>query len=68
MAKMLEGTQQFADAAKTAKRLIRPLKKELIALLQELVRTDSVALPPESGMRTDPTVRPLPSSTREVER
>ncbi len=36
-----------AEAAREAKRLIVPLRHEIILLLQQLVRTDTVAIPPE---------------------
>jgi acetylornithine deacetylase len=38
-----------AEAAREARRLLRPLKRELIWLLQRLVRTNSVAVPPDGN-------------------
>jgi len=35
------------EAARQARRLLRPLRRSLIALTQELVRVDTVAVPPE---------------------
>jgi acetylornithine deacetylase len=41
------GQISSATAARDAQRLIAPLRREIIALLQKLVRTNSVAIPPD---------------------
>ncbi len=43
------GGGDFAAAARQAKKLLRPVRDEAIALLQTLVRTDSVAVPPHGN-------------------
>jgi acetylornithine deacetylase len=43
------GNTDFAAAAKQAKSLIRPLRDDIITLLEKLVRTRSVAIPPDGN-------------------
>jgi acetylornithine deacetylase len=38
-----------SHAARDARRMLRPLKRDLLQLLQQLVRTDSVAVPPDGS-------------------
>jgi acetylornithine deacetylase len=49
-------------AVRDARRLLRPLRGELVGLLQALVRTDSVAIPPEG--QEDAAQRVLRSALR----
>lgn len=42
-------SERMGPTANDARRLLSPLKHEIIALLQELVRTDSVAIPPHGN-------------------
>ncbi len=38
-----------AEAARTARRLVRPVREDIVALLQQLVRADTVAVPPRGN-------------------
>lgn len=51
-------------AAREARRLLRPLRGELVKLLQALVRTDSVAIPPDG--RENAAQRVLRSALRRL--
>ena len=39
----------YSSAAKTASRLLRPLRQEIVRLVRELVRTNTVAIPPNGN-------------------
>jgi acetylornithine deacetylase len=45
----LPADQSAVEAARTARRLLAPVKEEIISLLQKLVRTNTVAVPPKGN-------------------